>query len=67
MNMLSHQGSFRSVGKISIIHITNFNGHPVIGESVLKEEKVLFIFSCAGSSLLCGPLSSCSEQGLLFS
>ena len=36
MNMLIHQGSFRSVGKISIIHITNFNGHPVIGESVLK-------------------------------
>lgn len=36
VNMLSHQGNFRSVGKISIIHITSFNGHPVIGESVLE-------------------------------
>ena len=34
MNTLSHQGHFRSVGKISIIDITSFNGHPVIGESL---------------------------------
>ena len=26
----------------------------------------LFIFGCTGSLLLCGLLSSCSEQGLLF-
>ena len=44
-----------------------YKGVSALGESVLKKEKVLFIFSCAGSSLLCGPLSSCSEQGLLFS
>ena len=27
----------------------------------------LFVFGCAGSSLLCRPLSSCGEQGLLSS
>ena len=26
----------------------------------------IFIYDCAVSSLLCGPFSSCSEQGLLF-
>ena len=26
----------------------------------------LFIFGCAGSSLLCGLFSSCSQQGLLW-
>ena len=28
---------------------------------------MLFIFGCAGSSLLCGHFSSCGKQGLLFS
>ena len=54
------------VSNVSGRHQAPSAGPPILSES-FKKKKKLFIFSCAGSSLLCRPFSSCSEQGLFSS